>query len=369
MLLAGFMPAVSQSLTLSVDNVTLPENGAEVRFSALEVGTERISGQDAVGQSEHFRLYLGVRGGFFDPDSRLFKYNLLTQRVGDSADATRWEVKAESVGQFPDQFRDLHFRLTGAGVEDNGTLRLALHSVKGGSELVWKPDSDVFEVELGGDRRLPLQVENTLPEMTLTIKNIYPSYRDASLWAGGSPQVLGGPSATGPALVVPEATGKAVKLADVVVRANPWHVVQATFFSGNRREQTRVPVVITYAVQSGGRERNLEFEVPIRFVPTLWVILLALLLGSGLGMVVRLTEKKKRATSRAWWSVWLAGLAGAVLADLVGVVLVYYGSKFVLLKFELDPYNIPQVALMAALVAWRGLEYVGLKKLISKEAG
>jgi hypothetical protein len=63
----------------------------------------------------------------------------------------------------------------------------------------------------------------------------------------------------------------------------------------------------------------------------------------------------------------MVSLAGACLAELIGTALIYGGSKFVLFTFELDPYHIPQVTLMAALVGWRGLEYAGLGKLINKE--
>ena len=144
-----------QSLKLHVDNLVLPE-GAEVRFSALDLDTERVTRPDVIGQSEHFRVYLGDRGSYFDSDSRLFKYELLFQRAGAHGEPAKFEVRAEPVGQFPDQFRDLRFRLTGRRVDEIGTVRLAVHSVAGADDLVWKPDRDLFEVQLGGDQRLPL---------------------------------------------------------------------------------------------------------------------------------------------------------------------------------------------------------------------
>jgi hypothetical protein len=76
-LLLGCVPLAGQSLILQVDNLEFPESGGVVHFSALELGTEPISRADPIGQSDHFRLYLGTRGAYFDPDSRLFKYDLV----------------------------------------------------------------------------------------------------------------------------------------------------------------------------------------------------------------------------------------------------------------------------------------------------
>jgi hypothetical protein len=50
------------------------------------------------------------------------------------------------------------------------------------------------------------------------------------------------------------------------------------------------------------------------------------------------------------------------------MALVYWGSKFVLLTLEVDPFHIPQVVLMSALVAWQGIDRVGpIRKLFQKE--
>jgi hypothetical protein len=355
--------ALGQPLALHLDNVPLGE-GVEVRFSPpLETGRESVGREGPIGQSKHFLLYRSARGFYFDDDLRLFKYELLVKRADDPGLAIKYEVKAEPFGRFTDRLKDVNFQLTGTGVDEVGSLRLALHSIEGGDELKWKDldRKDSWIIRLGGERRLPIEVQNTLTEMRVAVKNISVRYADAQLWTG-KPAADPAPSA-GRELSVQE--GWSGQLTDIVVTPSPWRALN-TFFSSEAT--TKVQVEITYAVQSGGRERPLNFEMPVRFEPDFRAILLALILGSLLGVGVRFGEKKRREESKAWWKVWGFSFLGSSLAELTGVVLIFLGSEFKLFTVKLDPYNIAEVALMAAVVGWRGLEYVGLKKLISKEA-
>ena len=355
--------AAAQPMQFKVDTLTL-QDGQEVRFEGLEIGTEKITAQKLIGQSQHFNVYAGEPESVFDQDSRWFRYQLFVRDRADTRDAFQFELKAIPVGQFIDQVRDLNFQIDFGTTSDRGSLRLPVHSLAGQEFLVWKPDRELFDVHLNGEQQLPLTVHNLLPDMSVEVKTITAHYGDPTLWSGHPLVEMTNSDAT---LMVNE--GREALLSHLTVRANPWSVVSSTFFSKSNQAHDKIQVDIRYAAQSGGRDRDLEFGLPIRFVPTLPQLLLALVTGSALGAGLRHTDKGKRATSKSWWKIWFTACLAACVVELVGMALIYWGSKFVVLTLELDPFHIPQVILISALVAWQGLDRIAIgRKLVGKES-
>jgi hypothetical protein len=356
--------AAAQSTELRVDTLVLQE-GQEVKFSPLRVGTGEPTAAKVVGQSEHFRVLLDESGPVYEPDFRWFKYGVFLQPVNDPHRADRWELKAIPRGPFLDQVADLHFHVTASGIAESGDLRLPVHSLAGQDFLEWKPEwpseSKVFEVHIGRDELLPIAVHNVLPDMAVTIRGITATYGNPILWSG-QPAVETAPA--GSVLTVGE--GGKVTISHITVRANPWQAVAATFIPKKDKPQDQVHVHILYATQTGGRERPLDFDLPIHFVPNPVLFLAALLVGSCIGVILRRGLDKNREALAPWWKLWLLAVLATIVVDGVTLVMISCGSKFVLFTFEIDPLQILQVFVLATLIAWYGPDRLDLLNKLVK---
>jgi hypothetical protein len=100
---------------------------------------------------------------------------------------------------------------------------------------------------------------------------------------------------------------------------------------------------------------QLSREMAIRFEPGLLELLIALSAGVVLGSGVRLLRMSPSKRSDAIRSTAVAWLAALILS-LVGVLMVSYGSKFVLFTFELDPRETLPTALIGIGCGLLGVE-------------
>jgi len=114
---------------------------------------------------------------------------------------------------------------------------------------------------------------------------------------------------------------------------------------------------------------TLPVSVSVRFKPSIWGLILAVLLGSLFGSVLYQLYQRisKQDSNVSWYALYGLGLAAGVIAEFLALVLVMGNSQFRLLGFELDPYQLLPAGLIGALIALVGCRNSGdLLKLLKQ---
>jgi hypothetical protein len=203
-----------------------------------------------------------------------------------------------------------------------------------------------FEFRLGSDNPIPIRFQNNLKDMKVIVESVGVSYQQPEFWATPAPQLT-------PNLIIAELGSETFE--QIRLRASAASAIPGAFFRHGGGADTYLNLKIRYAAQSCGRPMDLLVNVPVRFIPSLRFLALAVVGGALMGGIARLAEKKRRMSVNAWLRAFVTACLGAALLELLGIVLVELDSVFVVFGMRLDPYQFPQVLLMAALVGVLGV--------------
>jgi hypothetical protein len=125
-----------------------------------------------------------------------------------------------------------------------------------------------------------------------------------------------------------------------------------------------ITAVISYRSDLGGVQRTKPVNILVRFVPSLISLIVALFSGSLLGT---LAAQFLPGTWKGFYPMGqkaARGIVFSVVAELFAMLLVALGSKFVILQFDLDPWQfLPVFFIGFAISGGREvLIYMGLVK-------
>jgi len=111
----------------------------------------------------------------------------------------------------------------------------------------------------------------------------------------------------------------------------------------------------------------LEIPVPIRFKPSFWSLLLAVVVGSLLGAVfARLVSTQ----ATKWYKAFSVAVIAALIVEVVGMLLVSAKSEFRLFNIDLDPYQLSPALVVGAFVGVYGFRKTDdLLSLLKKKGG
>jgi uncharacterized membrane protein YeaQ/YmgE (transglycosylase-associated protein family) len=324
-------------------------DGGTVKFSASQTDYEHLSVGDYIGHSDHYQIYAvpELGAGAYNEVYRFFTYQLFVKK--QSAEPAAWihfSVNAEPSGQFLDHVQDLQFTIGEGNRTEQGQLRLPLHSLSGEHSLSATPASGIVEVRLGSIQPVALELANRLPDMEQVIQSVSLVYDEPALWE--TPEIHLAPN-----LRIRDSGTQ--PLAGLNVRAKPLKVIPTTFLR-TRGYDTGLTVHITYAAQAGGRPKDLALPFKVRFTPSPLHILLTLVVGAFIGALARQLSQKWRKPFKGWLAAILAAFVGAFILELLGIVLVLTHCEFKLFGLQLDPFQLPQVTLLAVLVGVFGID-------------
>jgi hypothetical protein len=148
---------------------------------------------------------------------------------------------------------------------------------------------------------------------------------------------------------------------------NPWEAARASFVpSSNDKPHTVIRV--NWATANplfNQREMAADTEVPIRFHPSMFALLVAMVGGVLLGSVV-LYLRQRTMPFRNWSRAALTAFAATLVLELVGVFLVANNSKFVIFNFDLDPWQTLPVVLLGLGNGLLGVQAVALLNKLPK---
>ncbi len=338
-IVAACCHAAVPTAQLEVSPIPL-EDGGKIQFRAIQTEFQQLNAKNNIGQSDHFQIYSVPGTGTYDEVYRLFSYELFVKDVR-SNQWLHFDLKAESAGQFSDQVRDLAFTITEGARAERGVMRLPLHSLSSDQYINAPIAGMVLDVRLGTVWSIPLKVENRLKEMSIVIQSVGLTYPQPEFWSTPA-------ASLSTDITVPEQG--TVALDGLQVRPDAARVIQNAFFKFKNDPDTQLKVNIRYAAEAGGKPKDLPIEIKVRFVPTLLYLFIAILGGAVLGATARLVDQKHRTSARAWLVACMTAILSAVLLELLGIVLVSLNSEFKLFGITLDPFQFPQVLLMAALI-------------------
>jgi hypothetical protein len=122
------------------------------------------------------------------------------------------------------------------------------------------------------------------------------------------------------------------------------------------KPHTMLALLVGHQVEYGGHQRQLEIELPIRFVPSFWSLFLVVVLGSGLGIVFSFVLPGDTKT-KVSWRTFVAAAAFSLIVEAVCILFVAGGSKLVIFKEEVNPSQLLTVLLIGfasgLIIVWR----------------
>jgi hypothetical protein len=332
-------PAVQDLAQLNIASLSTDDGGA-IEFRATYLDANSVGSDATIGQTKNYQVFAGPVICTYRDEYRLFYYDIYLRNVAGG----RWlhfVVTANPTGSFSDSFRDLQFTIAEGQSAEAGTLKLPLHGLSREDYLTAGKDPKPLPVRLGMANPVSILLQNRLSGMNLVVQSVALTYPDPDFWLGDAPQVT-----LNPALSL---GAKPTTFDQVQIRPRAGKVIPSTFFRIGGSADTTLNVKFHYAAQSGGQPKDLEVAVPVQFVPSLLYLVLAVICGSLMGSTARLVDQKRRGLN-AWLNALATASLGSALLELLGIVLVSLNSEFVLFGIKLDPFQFPQVLLMAALV-------------------
>lgn len=307
---------------------------------------------------------------YFDPSliepakfGKFFNYTFYVAVAG--ADPAVWYSCGTQVytqGAFLDRSETAHFTIHVGNVTDDGALDVPLHSIASRDFLEITSTTKPAKVDLSQSTGIELSLHNLLPDQDLLVE----------------PAIQA--TASHPGYWVSTAN---VKLVDAVskdvIRIHPGDTSLVRLHLEPKKLPTllatlgsvkpdavheTVTAVVIYQSDLGGVVRTKPVNIVVRFVPSLISLIVALFAGSLLGTVA---AQFLPGTWKGFYAMGqraARGIVFSIVAELFAMLLVALGSKFVILQFDLDPWQfLPVFFIGFAISGGREvLSYMGLVK-------
>jgi hypothetical protein len=255
-------------------------------------------------------------------------------------------VSAHPQGTFGDVEDTVTFHLHHEGKDSSGPILLPLHTI-GSNDLLEPvgPRSVAETIAPSGAVQPSIRLRSTLPDFALQIVqvDVTPDCKDC--WTGLEP----------PADLLPGKAGRLLAskgqdtniLLNGVPRTLPSLRTSSVHFNISDPHD-KLLLHVTYAPIEGGRMRAQDFMIPVRFSPSLWEVVAALVVGIAVGIVMR----KLLGQADAFRLNQIAKVCGAVLvSELVLYVSVSADTRpLVLFGVNVDPTQPVTIAAIAVLV-------------------
>jgi hypothetical protein len=252
-------------------------------------------------------------------------------------------------GTFVDKMADVAFQVGDDARVEDGTIRIPLYNNVYAKPILESQAPSLPEVSLSGESLIEIGISNTLPDLQVGLyKDIGVDSQRPSMWQVHPQAALQLPR-SGPALLQP-----GQKLATgilLVLKPNPWRALGASMFPLAPEKPHETLVLHLNYDTPGGIPGTLDIPVAMRFRPSFWSLLLAVVLGSALGAAFAQLASTQAAK---WYKAFSIAVIAALLAEVIGMLLVYARSEFRLFGIELDPYQLLPAIVIGALVGIYG---------------
>jgi hypothetical protein len=307
---------------------------------------------------------------YFDPSQieparfgKFFDYSFYVTVAG--ANPPVWYSCGTQVytqGAFLDRSETVHFTIQVGKASDDGAMDVPLHSIALRDFLEITSVTTPAKVDLSQSTGIELSLHNLLPDQDLIVDPaISATASHPGYWVSTTNVKLQDALAKDEIRIRPGDT----TLVRLQLEPQKLPTLLATLGSVKPDAvHETVTAVISYRSDLGGVGRTKPVNIAVRFTPSLVSLIVALLGGSLLGTLAAQFLPGTWKGSRAMAHKAARGIVFSVVAELFAMLLVALGSKFVILQFDLDPWQFLPVFFIGFAVSGgkEVLSYIGLVK-------
>jgi hypothetical protein len=332
---------VAQTPTLTLDIASIPGNTGQVSFKAFlstTVHPGTPTGQEQYSYETDDHKYVI----FVDPNTiaPVPRYNAFTfvasvKRQGQNdASWYVYNVRAEPVGKFADVLTDVHFRVQSGSQESVRTLKIPVHNAAYDGDLLRKKDDPaILNVKMSEDPTINFQ--NNLEDLDLHLTGIKVTSGCPTCWEDSKPgpvDISIRPSRT---VAVP------LQLKPRSLRA----MLSTAFILKKDSPQDTLSVTLLYNVDQGGTPKEKQFDIPVRFTPSIWQLLIAVIIGGFAGALLKRVLDQE--STKITWGLLGRVLLLSVVGEFLAVLAASFDSKLIVLSFDMDPRQAIPAAVLA----------------------
>ena len=265
-------------------------------------------------------------------------------------------------GAFLDRSETAHFVVRAGGIADDGALDVPLHSIASRDFLEITSVTKPAQVDLSESAGIELSLHNLLPDQDLLVEAaVHATASHPGYWVSMANVKVEDALSQDVIRIHPGDT------ALVRLRLEPKKLTTLLATLGSVKPDAvheTVTTVFSYKSDLGGVVRTRPVNIAVRFTPSLISLLIALFAGSLIGTLAA------QFLPGVWKGFYpmaqkaARGIVFSFVAELFAMLLVALGSKFVILQFDLDPWQfLPVFFIGFAISGGREvLSYMGLVK-------
>ena len=291
----------------------------------------------------------GAYSLFLDPTSvaplpivNSFSFQMTLRANNPAAPACTFTVGEDPVGKFADFLADVTVKIAGSSSAPSiATVRVPVHSAgyEDALELLADPNSRFVIVHLSDSSPPGILVKNQLSSFPIHITGLTAGPGCVRCWMPASTPftpvtIAPGSEARVPLNVQPRMLGA---------------VFATAFILGKDSPHDTLLVNLTYNVDAGGAVTQKQMTVPVRFNPSFWELILAVLMGALFGTLLRLWFDS--AHNRLTVKLALQCLGMAAIAEFICAVAASFDSRVVILGFDMDPRQFIPALIISTLAA------------------
>jgi hypothetical protein len=265
-------------------------------------------------------------------------------------------------GAFLDRSETVHFTVHLGSTTDDGSLDVPLHSIASRDFIEITTVTKPAKVDLSQSTGIELSLHNLLPDQDLLVDPaVQATASHPGYWVStANVKLQSALSKDGIRIHSGDTSLVRLKL-----EPNKLPTLLATLGSVKPDAvHETVTAVLSYSSDLGGVQRTKPVNIAVRFVPSLISLIVALLGGSLLGTLAAQFLPGTWKGLRLMAHHAARGIVFAVVAELFAMLLVALGSKFVILQFDLDPWQFLPVFFIGFATSGgkEVLSYMGLVK-------
>lgn len=372
-ILLGFVLGAPCSARVQLDlfSVVLPKD-AEVTFTRTfsePVAEVLDETRDCLwAATERYKVCADLDQTRLGRSGETFSYTLYVvpkDTVGGHQ-TVRFVFQAEPKGAFRDQKRDVDFAVSEGDYYETAQLHLPLHSQASEPflEAHLPQPGEPVRVRIGkGTQEIPIGVENELEDLHVLVSdNLRVNCERSDLWRSPpvAELVLSQGVSGGQLSLPPTELGagkiqlkvEPIPFKALLTSARPYRTTgEEGAMAQTSGVHDRITVYIPYQAR-GGVRRELAVGVPIRFWPTVWVLIPVTLAGTLIGSLLLIFQGPN-------WRTWLlktvAALVMAPFAWLLAMFLLEDPDSVVKIKgLELDPAQVSSAFVIGGLLGLVG---------------
>jgi hypothetical protein len=265
-------------------------------------------------------------------------------------------------GAFLDRSETAHFTVQIGNAVDDGALDVPLHSIASRDFIEITSATNPAKVDLSQSTGIELSLHNLLPDQDLLVEtSIQATASHPGYWVSTENVKLEYALSKEVIRIHPGDTS----LVRLQLEPKKLPTLLATLGSVKPDAvHETVTAVLSYRSDLGGVLRTKPVNIAVRFAPSLLSLIVALFSGSLIGT---LAAQFLPGTWKGFYAMGQKAARGIVfsfVAELFAMLLVALGSKFVILQFDLDPWQFLPVFFIGFAISGgkEVLHYMGLVK-------